>query len=132
MLRAFYWIIITLILLLGLAHSYIALFCMYFSEETLWFFGSGMAIIFAGLFNLLCLIENGKNTRILTFMVNLVVVGLFIAALKVLAEPQVYVGICLFAFGNCISFLLETQKIISPNLVIECYMTFGGFELRIL
>ena len=107
--RVFHWILVVLILLLGLAHSYVALFCKHFTEETLWFFGSGMAIIFAGLINTVFLLTNSKAVRLITILVNLGVTTLFIFALSVVEGIQVFVGITLFALATVATLITRSK-----------------------
>jgi hypothetical protein len=83
-------------LLLGVTHTAIGFYCRQFSEGTLWFIGSGIAVIFAGLFNMLMILAPSKQTRFITLAVNVAVAALFVLAMQVISGVQVYVGIGLF------------------------------------
>ncbi len=64
---------------------------------TLWFVGSGMAIIFAGLLNLIAIDRGGsKFTKVVAVIVNAFNCIMFCFALPILNQPQVYVGITIF------------------------------------
>ena len=67
------------------------------NTDTLWFVGEGMAIIFAGLLNLVALDRGGsKFTKAIAVVVNAFNCTMFCFALPILNEPQVYVGITIF------------------------------------
>jgi hypothetical protein len=104
-----YWLVVVLILLLGCIHSLIALFCREFNEDNLWFLGSGMAILFSGVINILRILNHSGSVRVAAITVNLSVVMLFVLALWVLPEAQVYVGIALFLGAAFLS--LGTRRI---------------------
>jgi hypothetical protein len=100
-----------LILLLGLAHTAITLYCRHLDEDGLWFFGSGIAIILAGLFNLLFYYSPTRLIGNFTLIVNLMVTLLFCFALNVIADGQVYFGIVLFAFSTIVVAMRRPKKI---------------------
>lgn len=100
------------IILLGLVHISFA-FPLYQNTDTLWFVGAGMAIIFAGLLNLVALDRGGsKFTKTIALIINALNCSLFCFALSILNEPQVYVGITIFAITTG-AFFIEVieQKI---------------------
>lgn len=105
MIRLAHWLLTVLIFLLGALHTGIGFYCKHLNEDTLWFIGSGIAIIFAGLFNLLAILTSTKSVQIVATAVNLVAAGLFILALQVMSEVQVYVGLALFILAALLSFL---------------------------
>lgn len=107
--RVAHWILSFLMILLGTIHSLMAFHCRDLDEGTLWFLGAGIAIIFAGLFNVLFLLINATPVRIITLIVNIVVTGLFVFALKVLFGSQVYIGIALFGISSIL--VLYQKKI---------------------
>jgi hypothetical protein len=74
-------------------------------KGTLWFIGSGIAIIFAGLFNVLMVLVPARHTRIMTLLVNAVALGLFILAARVIPEAHVYAGMALFLLAGVLTFL---------------------------
>jgi hypothetical protein len=84
------------IILLGVAHIWFA-FPLYANADTLWFVGSGMAIIFVGIMNLVVLDAIKRQGLYLTLLSNVLNCALFCFALYILDEPQVYFGIALFA-----------------------------------
>jgi len=77
------------------------------NTDTLWFVGSGMAIIFAGLLNFVAMHRGGsKFTKWIAVMTNGINCAMFCFALPILNEPQVYVGITIFLVAT-VAFLLE-------------------------
>ncbi|MFN2438926.1 MAG: hypothetical protein ABR503_06975, partial [Chitinophagaceae bacterium] len=76
----------------------------------LWFVGAGMAIIFAGLLNLVA-IDRGdsKFTKAIAVIVNAFNCTMFCFALPILNEPQVYVGIIIFLITT-VAFLLNLVR----------------------
>ena len=67
------------------------------NTATLWFVGSGMAIIFSGLLNFVAIDKGGtKFTKVIAVIVNVFNCVMFCFALLILNEPQVYVGIIIF------------------------------------
>lgn len=86
-----------IIILLGVVHISFA-FPLHMNTDTLWFVGAGMAIIFAGLLNLVALDRGGsKFTKAIAIIVNAFNCAMFCFALPILNEPQVYAGIAMFA-----------------------------------
>jgi hypothetical protein len=84
--------------LLGLVHLAFA-FPIVLDTYTLWFIGSGMAIIFSGLLNLVAVDkEITRFTKAVATITNACVCLLFALALVILNQPQVYIGIALFLF----------------------------------
>jgi hypothetical protein len=85
-----------LIILLGLIHISFA-FPLHADTGTLWFTGAGMAIVFAGLLNIVALDKGGsKFTKVMALSVNVFCCAGFCIALTILNQPQVYVGIIIF------------------------------------
>ena len=110
MTRILHWIVSVLILLLGLIHSAMTFTCMVFDQNALWFFGSGIAIVFASIFNFLALTTYASGNRIAAISVNLIMASMFImAAVKVLLEVQVYLGIGLFALAALLTVKNKSQ-----------------------
>lgn len=82
-------------------------FHLHMNTDALWFVGAGMAIIFAGLLNLVAIDRGGsKFTKAVAVVVNAFNCTMFSFALPILNEPQVYVGITIF-FITAVAFLLE-------------------------
>jgi hypothetical protein len=98
-----------IIILLGIVHIGFA-FPIQMNEYTLWFVGSGMAIIFSGLLNFVALNRGGSNfTKLIAVTVNILNCALFFLALSILNQPQVYVGILIFLITS-IAFAIDLQK----------------------
>jgi hypothetical protein len=76
-----------------------------FTLDALWFASAGVAIIFAGFLNLILIRSAGQDalTTTLCFVSNLVMAGLFVAALWLMRQPQVFVGALLFAVAAATS-----------------------------
>lgn len=98
-----------LIILLGIIHIGFA-FPIQMNEGTLWFVGSGFAVIFAGLLNLVAVDRGGSRfTKIIAAIVNGFNTLMFFGALKILNEPQVYIGIAI-SLTATIAFLMDISK----------------------
>jgi hypothetical protein len=69
-----------------------------FTLDAMWFLGSGIAIILAGFLNVAAIRVGGRDqvVRYLCLTANLIFVALFAAALWLLSQPQVIVGVILF------------------------------------
>lgn len=76
------------------------------NTATLWFVGAGMAIIFAGLLNLVAIDRGGsKFTKVIALIVNAFNCIMFFFALSILNQPQVYVGILIFGITTITFFI---------------------------
>ena len=98
---------------LGIAHQLFAVAGGKFNLNILWFVGSGFAIIFAGFLNLAFISSSPKNllVRVLCAVTNLTVTTFFVVALlTVLREPQVFVGIAIFALLTIFSLLPKSKS----------------------
>jgi len=87
-------------ILLGIIHQTFALGANKFTQNTLWFIGSGFAVIFAAFLNLALIKISPKDPllRTLCIIANLTITILFVVTLlTVMREPQVFVGIGIFA-----------------------------------
>lgn len=73
-----------------------------FTLRALWFAGAGFAVIFAGFLNLslLRLATSDALVRALCVIANLICAGLFGAALWLMRQPQVFVGVALFVVAT--------------------------------
>ena len=103
-----YKIVTFIAIALGILHLAFAAGRSNFNLNTLWFIGSGFAIIFAGFLNLALITISPKDllVRTLCIIANLASTILFVVALlTVLQEPQVFVGISIFALLTIFSFL---------------------------
>ncbi|HEY0079573.1 MAG TPA: hypothetical protein VGB73_13250 [Pyrinomonadaceae bacterium] len=78
-----------------------------FSVRALWFAGTGVAIVLAGFLNIILLRDAGKDrvVRLLCFITNLIFAVMFVLALLVLAQPQVFVGAGLFIAATLLSLI---------------------------
>lgn len=78
-----------------------------FTHNTLWFVGTGAALIFCGFLNVAWLRNAGRDRMVwlLCLLANLMSLALFAVALFLLREPQVFVGLALSAYA-----LIATAK----------------------
>lgn len=99
MLRTAHKFLTGIILALGTLHVLVT-FHDYesFTVGALWFVGAGVAIILAGFLNLIRLREAGRDrlVRALCLITNLIFAVMFLLALWILPQPQVFVGAVLF------------------------------------
>lgn len=110
MLKTLYKITTGLLIALGVAHVlYTAREYDGFSLDALWFISAGIAIILAGLINVILLRRASKDRVVcwIGFGANLTVALFFAAALLVLREPQVFIGLFLSGFAAAASLLLS-------------------------
>jgi len=70
--------------------------------DAMWFLGSGLAIILAGFLNIAVIRGRGKDKLVwvLGLITNLGFAILFGIGLLLLTQPQVFVGLALFAFAT--------------------------------
>ena len=85
-----------IIILLGILHISFVFPIEEFNTDTLWFLGTGVAIIFSGLINLIAIRFSEKFIRIICMLTNFIMMFLFIISLFALQEIQVHVGVILF------------------------------------
>lgn len=108
MLRTIHKIITGLIIALGLLHI---LFTFHdydeFSLRALWFASAGIAMILAGFLNIVLLRDVGKDNvvRFLSILTNLIFAVMFAAALYLMQQPQVFVGVALFIVASITAFM---------------------------
>ncbi len=108
MLKPLYKISTYLVIALGIIH---VLFTIQaygrWTLNAMWFLGAGLAIVFAGFLNLILIRDKGHDhvVRLLCLIADATCFLLFGAALFLLTEPQVYVGLALFAF-ECVGALM--------------------------
>lgn len=84
---------------LGVGHLLFTFFAYSkFTHNTLWFIGSGLAIIVAGFLNVVILRSTNPDriSLLLCLTTNLLFAMLFALALTILPEPQVWFGTLLF------------------------------------
>lgn len=119
MLRTFHKIITGLIIALGLLHVTVTFYDYHsFSVEALWFAGTGVAIVLAGFLNLVLSRDVGRDklVRSLCVITNIIFAAMFATALFVLAQPQVFLGLGLFAAATVISLTVNRAKSVNSNL----------------
>jgi len=108
MLKTAHKILTGVIIALGILHVLVT-FHDYdsFSIRALWFASAGVAIILAGFLNIIRLREAGKDTVVWTLclITNLVFAVMFVLALVVLPQPQVFVGAGLFVAATLCSLI---------------------------
>lgn len=111
MLRRVHQISTYLAIALGVVHLCFTPFAYrVFTHNTLWFFGAGMAIVYAGFLNLAHLAHPAANTlRVLCLITNIVTALMFAVALAVVPEPQVFVGFALFAVCTAATFIARNK-----------------------
>lgn len=98
-----------LITLLGVVHIVFTLHDYDdFTLDALWFAGSGLGIVFAGFLNLALAKGAGKDRLLLTLVLitNLICAVLFGAALFLMRQPQVFLGVLLFVFATATTLML--------------------------
>lgn len=73
-----------------------------FSLRALWFASAGIAIILAGFLNIILMRDAGKDqlTRWLAVGTNIFFGALFLVALLLLTQPQVFFGAALFIVAS--------------------------------
>jgi hypothetical protein len=89
-------VLASLTVLLGTVHVLCAFPISELDTDTLWFIGSGIAIIFAGFINLIAVYSPQLIARIIGLFTNVLLVGLFALASMVMEGIQVWVGMALF------------------------------------
>jgi hypothetical protein len=107
---------ITLILaitcaLLGTGHTALTpLIYPQWTENSLWFVGTGLAMLIAAAINIVGPGTGGKLNLSLIVLVNLAMTAFFVAAWPVLRAPQVIVGGVLFAALAVCAVLAARQR----------------------
>jgi len=108
MLRTAHKILTGIIIAFGVLHVLVT-FHDYdcFSLRALWFASAGVAIILAGFLNIILLRDAGKDTVVWTLCIitNLIFSVMFVLALMVLPQPQVFVGAGLFIAATILSLI---------------------------
>jgi hypothetical protein len=113
MLRTVHTVCAYLIIALGLLHL---LFTFHdydaFTLDALWFASAGVAIIFAGFLNLISNRLAGRDAlaHALCIVSNLVLTALFVAALWLMRQPQVFVGVLLFVVASVASVAARSPR----------------------
>jgi hypothetical protein len=106
MLKAAHKILAGIMIALGVLHVSVT-FHDYdsFSVGALWFAGAGVAIILAGFLNIILLRDVGRDAVVwvLCLITNLIFAVMFVLALLVLPQPQVFVGAGLFIAASLFS-----------------------------
>ena len=94
-----YKIAIYLLILLGVIHSSFT-FVLYksFNADALWFFGTGLAYIFMGLYNLAALKVKVSSITSMAIILNIIGTIFTIAITYILREPQSYLALVLIIF----------------------------------
>lgn len=100
MLSLIHKIVSALIILLGILHCvFTAWNYDQFTLDAMWFLGTGIAIILAGFLNVTVIRTLGTDrvVNLLCLITNLTFAILFTVALLLLSQPQVLLGMVLFA-----------------------------------
>jgi len=114
MLKTIHTVCTYLIIALGLLHL---LFTFHdydaFTLRALWFASAGFAIMFAGFLNLILIRLARKETlvRALCVIANVICASLFGAALWLMQQPQVFVGVLLFTVAAIASLATRQQPV---------------------
>jgi hypothetical protein len=98
-----HWIVTAVIIALGMLHvGFTRLNYARFDTEAMWFLGSGLAIILAGFLNIAIIrcAHTDKLVWALGLITNLGFAVLFGVGLMLLNQPQVLVGLALFAIAT--------------------------------
>ena len=108
MLKTAHKILTGIIIALGILHVLVT-FHDYdsFTVRALWFASAGVAIILAGFLNIILLRDVGKDRVVwlLCFITNLIFAVMFVLALLILSQPQVFVGAGLFIAATIFSLI---------------------------
>ena len=97
--------------LMGIIHILFVFPINEFRLGHMWFIGSGIAILFAGIINLLGQTsQKNKTSFTLVLFANVIMCFLFIVGTMVLHEPQVYFGIVLFAALAVLTVLMKRSS----------------------
>jgi hypothetical protein len=108
MLKTAHKILTGIIIALGILHVLVT-FHDYdsFTVRALWFASAGVAIILPGFLNIILLRDVGKDRVVwlLCFITNLIFTVMFVLALWVLPQPQVFVGAGLFIAATLFSII---------------------------
>ena len=110
MVRTLHKILTGLVISLGVLHICVT-FVDYeeFNLRALWFAGAGAAIVLAGFLNVVLLRDAGKDKVVflLCLLTNFIFVVMFAAALFLMQQPQVVLGIVLFLAVCVTTFLIH-------------------------
>jgi hypothetical protein len=108
MLKTAHRILTGIIIALGILHVLVT-FHDYdsFTVRALWFASAGVAIILAGFLNIILLRDVGKDRVVwlLCLITNLIFAVMFVLALLILPQPQVFVGAGLFIAATLFSLI---------------------------
>ncbi|MEE4196143.1 MAG: hypothetical protein V2I54_00735 [Bacteroidales bacterium] len=94
-----------LLVLLGAVHALLTpFFYQVVNADSLWFFGTGLAYIFMGLYNLASLKVKIKSIFNVAILLNFIATLFTIAITYILREPQSYIAmaIVIFVFLNSV------------------------------
>jgi hypothetical protein len=105
------------LLLLGVIHAALTpLFFNFFTIEAMWFFGTGLALVF------LCLLNIAASKLLVPWLLNMTVVANLIGTIHsfliliLLKQPQAYIGLAFFVivlFASC----RVRQKVVRTSIV---------------
>lgn len=114
MLRTAHKILTGLMIALGSLH---VLFTFHdydtFSLRALWFASAGLAIILAGFLNIVLLRDVGKDkiVRLLCILTNIIFAVMFSAALFLMRQPQVFLGVALFTTATILTLIPRKDSV---------------------
>ena len=105
-------IVPALIMLLGLIHLSFAFPLNNLEIDTLLFIGAGLAIVFAGVINLIALMSpHSIIIKLASLVCNAIMLALFVIGTSMLMELQIFAGILLFLISTIFAIAdLSTSK----------------------
>lgn len=94
-------IVPALIMIFGLIHISFAFPLNDLEIDTLLFIGAGLAIVFAGVINLLALTSSQSIViKFVSLTCNAIMFSLFVVGTSIMMEPQIFIGIFLFLIST--------------------------------
>jgi hypothetical protein len=80
---------------LGTVHALLATGYGAFSPDAVWFAGTGLALVFLGLLNVAAVVAASRPVWTLCRVANVLGLGLGVAGVRAVPEPQAYAGLLL-------------------------------------
>lgn len=102
-----------LMIALGVIHlSFTPFAYSRFTDNTIWFMGAGLALIFAGFLNIVWVRNIGKDRAIyvLCLIANIILLSFFALAAFVIPSPPPFIGVTLFLFETIAAIVLGKDK----------------------
>ncbi len=102
-----------LIIAIGVIHlSFTPFAYSRFTDNTVWFIGTGLASIFAGFLNIVWVrnIEKDRAIYVLCLIANIILVSFFALAAFVIPSPPPFIGVTLSLFQSVAVIVLGKDK----------------------